>query len=98
VRQRGWGWANSATQGSQTDCAGHVRQTRHWLAGGGNILENNPVNMQSIYSRLFSKCDMADQNLLSVDPQAVRRWHKRPVAVSAWLHEEVARRMQERPD
>jgi hypothetical protein len=41
---------------------------------------------------------MADQNLLSVDPQAVRRWHKRPVAESAWLHEEVARRMQERPD
>lgn len=41
---------------------------------------------------------MADQNPPSVDPQAVRRWHKRPVAESAWLHEEVARRMQERLD
>ncbi|HSO44217.1 MAG TPA: biotin synthase [Rhodoferax sp.] len=41
---------------------------------------------------------MADQNPPSVDPQAARRWHTRPVAESAWLHEEVARRMQERLD
>jgi malonyl-CoA O-methyltransferase len=34
----------------------------------------------------------------SVDPQAALRWQNRPVAASAWLHEEVARRMQERLD
>ncbi len=41
---------------------------------------------------------MAEQNPPSIDPQAVRRWHNRPLAESAWLHEEVARRMQERLD
>jgi len=41
---------------------------------------------------------MADQNPPPVDPQAVRRWHQRLAAESAWLHEEVARRMQERLD
>jgi len=41
---------------------------------------------------------MAEQRPPSVDPQAVRRWQQRPSAESAWLHEEVARRMQERLD
>jgi malonyl-CoA O-methyltransferase len=34
----------------------------------------------------------------SIDPQAALRWKNRPAAASAWLHEEVARRMQERLD
>ncbi len=34
----------------------------------------------------------------SIDPQAALRWHNRPAEASAWLHEEVARRMQERLD
>jgi malonyl-CoA O-methyltransferase len=32
----------------------------------------------------------------SIDPQAARRWHQRVPTASAWLHEEVARRMEER--
>lgn len=34
----------------------------------------------------------------TLDPVAARRWAARPLPVSAWLHEEVARRMQERLD
>ena len=34
----------------------------------------------------------------SLDPVAAARWAARPLQASAWLHEEVARRMQERLD
>ncbi len=34
----------------------------------------------------------------TLDPAAALRWAARPLPVSAWLHEEVARRMQERLD
>ncbi len=34
----------------------------------------------------------------TLDPVAAARWAARPMAASAWLHEEVARRMQERLD
>lgn len=34
----------------------------------------------------------------SLDPVAAARWAASPVSASAWLHEEVARRMQERLD
>ena len=34
----------------------------------------------------------------SLDPAAARRWFSRPINGSPWLHEEVARRMQERLD
>ena len=32
----------------------------------------------------------------TIDPRAARRWQQLPPGVSPWLHEEVARRMQER--
>lgn len=32
----------------------------------------------------------------TIDPVAARRWHARAPALSPWLHEEVARRMEER--
>lgn len=32
----------------------------------------------------------------TIDPQAARRWQQMPASASPWLHEEVARRMQER--
>ncbi len=75
-----------------------MRQTRHWLAGARNILENKRVNIQPIYSRLIFDCFMVHLSPPSVDPQAALRWENRPAAASAWLHEEVARRMQERLD
>jgi len=34
----------------------------------------------------------------TLDPVAAARWAARPLSASAWLHEEVARRMQERLD
>ena len=39
---------------------------------------------------------MSTQRPPTIDPQAARRWQQMPVQTSAWLHEEVARRMQER--
>ena len=39
---------------------------------------------------------MTTQRPPTIDPQAVRRWQQMPAAPSPWLHEEVARRMEER--
>lgn len=41
---------------------------------------------------------MPDIHPPTLDPQAARRWQGMPVDASPWLHEEVARRMQERLD
>ncbi len=41
---------------------------------------------------------MADISPPTIDPQAARRWQAMPLRESPWLHEEVARRMQERLD
>ena len=34
----------------------------------------------------------------TIDPRAARRWQQMPASAAPWLHEEVARRMQERLD
>ncbi|MDO9195160.1 biotin synthase [Rhodoferax sp.] len=39
---------------------------------------------------------MTTQRPPTIDPQAVRRWQQMPAGPSPWLHEEVARRMEER--
>lgn len=39
---------------------------------------------------------MSTQRPPSIDPQAARRWQQLPASASAWLHEEVARRMEQR--
>ena len=41
---------------------------------------------------------MSDQHPPTIDPQAARRWQLLTCDASPWLHEEVARRMQERLD
>jgi malonyl-CoA O-methyltransferase len=41
---------------------------------------------------------MSEQQPPTIDPQAAHRWRQMPVHESPWLHEEVARRMQERLD
>lgn len=41
---------------------------------------------------------MSDVPATSIDPRAVRRWQNMPASASPWLHEEVARRMQQRLD
>jgi malonyl-CoA O-methyltransferase len=41
---------------------------------------------------------MSDPTPPTIDPVAAARWLQRPQAVSAWLHEEVARRMEQRLD
>lgn len=41
---------------------------------------------------------MTDQRPPTIDPVAAARWQQRPQTASAWLHEEVARRMEQRLD
>jgi len=41
---------------------------------------------------------MTVQTPPTIDPQAAQRWQQLPVPASPWLHEEVARRMQQRLD
>ncbi len=41
---------------------------------------------------------MSDPRPPTIDPVAAQRWQQRPQAASAWLHEEVARRMEQRLD
>jgi malonyl-CoA O-methyltransferase len=41
---------------------------------------------------------MSDHRPPTIDPLAAARWARRPQTVSAWLHEEVARRMEQRLD
>ncbi len=39
---------------------------------------------------------MSTQRPPTIDPPAARRWQQMPASASAWLHEEVARRMEQR--
>ena len=41
---------------------------------------------------------MSTQSVPTIDPAAVQRWQRMPASTSPWLHEEVARRMQQRLD
>ncbi|MDP3702011.1 MAG: biotin synthase [Hylemonella sp.] len=41
---------------------------------------------------------MTDHRPPTIDPVAAERWAQRPQTASAWLHEEVARRMEQRLD
>lgn len=41
---------------------------------------------------------MTNQAPPTIDPTAAQRWHNHPASESPWLHEEVARRMEERLD
>lgn len=41
---------------------------------------------------------MSDHRPPTIDPAAAARWQQRPQSASAWLHEEVARRMAQRLD
>lgn len=41
---------------------------------------------------------MSDPTPPTIDPVAAARWQQRPQSTSAWLHEEVARRMEQRLD
>ena len=53
--------------------------------------------MESIYSCEFAThATMSTQRPPTIDPNAARRWQQMRADASPWLHEEVARRMQER--
>ncbi len=46
----------------------------------------------------FCICSMATERPPTLDPVAAAHWHARTPALSPWLHEEVARRMEARLD
>jgi malonyl-CoA O-methyltransferase len=50
----------------------------------------------SQYTRVL--LPMSDVRPPTIDPQAATHWQRRPQTASAWLHEEVARRMEQRLD
>ena len=81
-------------------CAGQAWQTRHWLGSEFKTLDvplSKLENMESIYSADSIKpCLMSTQRPPTIDPQAAQRWQRMAPAPSPWLHEEVARRMEER--
>ena len=55
--------------------------------------------MESIYSgHLLLSHNMPALPVPTIDPAAVQRWQRVPASASPWLHEEVARRMQQRLD
>ena len=55
--------------------------------------------MESIYSGVFALSNtMSAPPVPTIDSRAVRRWQQMPTSDSPWLHEEVARRMQQRLD
>ena len=55
--------------------------------------------MESIYSgHLLFSHNMPALPVPTIDPAAVQRWQRVPASASPWLHEEVARRMQQRLD
>jgi malonyl-CoA O-methyltransferase len=63
--------------------------------------ENDADSMTSIYSRHFShsyKSFMASRQPPTIDPIAASRWWRAPLSESPWLHDEVARRMEQRLD
>jgi malonyl-CoA O-methyltransferase len=50
----------------------------------------------SQYTRAFSSISMSSERPPTIDPIAAARWHAGAPALSPWLHEEVARRMEDR--
>jgi malonyl-CoA O-methyltransferase len=54
--------------------------------------------MKSIYSAGYGLCIMNSERPPTIDPIAAKRWQQLSQSESPWLHEEVARRMQERLD
>ena len=92
LRQRGWGWAKRATQASHSGWAGQARQTAHWPGRRPQALRSSAASSDQ-YTRSHL---MADQRPPTIDPAAARHWDSVAPARSPWLHEEVARRMEDR--
>jgi len=78
---------------------GQAWQTMHWLGSASISPLIHAENMESIYSGDFLPSDpMPASPVPTIDSHAVRRWQQMPAGSSPWLHEEVARRMQQRLD
>ena len=77
---------------------GQAWQTSHWLGTEADTRLRNALNIGSIYSAHPRRQTMPTSLPPTIDPVAAQRWNQLPAVSSPWLHEEVARRMQERLD
>ena len=98
VWQRSWGRAKRPMQSWQTGWLGQAWQTSHWLGRAADTRWKNSLNIVSIYSPDSPHRTMPTSLPPTIDAVAARRWDQAKDQPSAWLHEEVARRMQERLD
>ena len=112
VRHRSRGWPNSLTQPSQTALLGQAWQIAQRLGSHLSHSLIPAKTMLPIYCRRARKPgvarpqapSMSTQRPPTIDPAAARRWAGLPVLptqqppgfASPWLHEEVARRMEDR--
>jgi len=104
VWQRDTGCAKRPTQASHKGCDGQAWQTAHRAGMMAFALARSSLNIGSIYSckaalRLsspLSRQAMPDDRPPTIDPAAAQRWARVAPATSPWLHEEVARRMEDR--
>lgn len=98
VWQRGCDRAKRVMQAAQMGWLGQAWQNSHWLGMAADIRPNNALNIGSIYSPDRLDRTMPTSLPPTIDPVAARRWDQVAHHTSPWLHEEVARRMQERLD
>ncbi len=96
VWQRVCGCPKRTTHASHTGCAGQARHTTHWLGKLLDKLFNRVRNIESIYPPRRCDLSMSTERPPTIDPQAALRWGGRAQSASPWLHEEVARRMEDR--
>jgi len=72
----------------------------HWLGSVVIALVSKSRNIKSIYSRRRrphgARTVMPPEQPPTIDPPAAARWARAAPALSPWLHEEVARRMEDR--
>ena len=93
-------------QVSQTGLAGHCRQMAQRLGSASPpVLDQacrsqwpNPSSAPMQTNILPALPMSTSEKPPTLDPVAAQRWASRPLPASAWLHEEVGRRMQERLD
>jgi malonyl-CoA O-methyltransferase len=96
------GWPKEDTQASQMAYEGQALQMAHWL---GKYIANQYTSHTTSTAFQIAFNRMPHERPPSLDPIAARRWatlalgskpFKPSSITSPWLHEEVARRMEER--
>lgn len=95
--QRWAGWAKVCTHSSHSAWEGQAWHTAQILGMRRLNPWVNALNIGPIYSRSrVFPWSMTTHKPPTIDPVAAARWAQMPVPQSPWLHEEIARRMEDR--